>query len=266
MTRSAWTVTETVLPDGTPWCTASPGDTRMLYDEIFVDGVYAEFLRRAAVTGRLVVDIGANTGLSALYVARHAPALAILAVEPVPVTYSCLAQNLLRHVPHAVPVQGAVGARAGALGLTYYPRAPSQSGAHAARERDDALTAAYLRNVGFDEIAVDDALVGLHDGVGVTVPLFRLDGLLDAFHPGIDSGIHLKVDVERAEEEVLGGVGSRWSAVDGVVCEVEDHDGALGRIVALLRDQGFATYVEQEDLLADSPLWTVLATRERADG
>ena len=258
---TAWQTGETELPDGTPWWTASPGDTRMLYDEIFVDGVYAEFVRRAGASGRLVVDVGANTGLSALYVARTAPDLAILAIEPVPLTYSCLAQNLLCHVPAATPVQGALGAAAGAVGLTYYPRAPSQSGLHAAQERDDALTAAYLRNVGFDEIAVDDALRGLHEGVTVTVPSFRLDAVVAAFHPGVRSGIHLKIDVERAEEEVLAGVGDLWPAVDGVVCEVEDTAGTLGRVVALLQDQGLTTEVEQQELLADSPLWTVLAAR-----
>ncbi|WP_331065573.1 FkbM family methyltransferase [Nocardioides sp.] len=258
----SWTAMETTLPDGTPWWTASPGDTRMLYDEIFVDRVYADFARRAAESGLLVVDVGANTGLSTLYVARHASAVPILAVEPVPLTYSCLAQNLLRHVPTATTVQGAIGAVQGAVELTYYPRAPSQSGLHAAQARDDALTAAYLRNIGFDDIAVDEALQGLHEGVRVKVPSFRLDVLLDAFRPDLDTGIHLKIDVERAEEAVLAGIGDRWSSIDGVVCEVEDSDGALGRILKVLDRHGLHAQIEQQETLADSPLWTVVAARE----
>lgn len=262
----AWQVSETSLPDGTPWLTASSGDTRMLHREIFVDAIYADFAADAHAAGRLLVDVGANSGLSAIYFAGHAPGVPVLAVEPAPVSFACLALNLLRHAPTVTPVQTAIGVARGAASLTYYPRTPSQSGLHADPRRDNELTASYLRGIGFDEASVRHATRGLHDGaVAARVPCTRLDDLIDAFYPALDGGIFVKVDVERAELDVLAGLGSYWRAVDGVVCEVEERDGELVQVVRLLEEHGLTTESRQQPALASSSLWIVSATRSRID-
>lgn len=252
------------LPDGTRWWSPSPGDTLMLYDEIFGQRVYEEFAD-AARSGSLLVDVGANTGLSALFFVRHCPGVPVVAIEPIPITYSCLVQNLWRYAPDALTVQAALGTQRGFASLTYYPRTPSQSGLHADHAKDDELTATYLRNSGFDDVAVAGALRGLHDGVTVRAPRTRLDVLLSEIHPDVDSGIFVKVDVERAELEVLEGAGDKWAAIDGVVCEVEDHgEGVLDAVTDLLRRSGLTTETSQQETLRGSGLWTVIGLRRPA--
>jgi len=234
----------------------------MLYKEIFTDLVYGDFIEHVRPAGDLIIDVGANSGLSALYFARELPDTQLLAIEPAPATYACLALNLLRHVPGATTMQLALAAADGAASLTYYPKTPSQSGLHAEPGQDDALTAAYLRNIGFDEDSITYSLAGLHEGgVTTTVPCWRLDTLVSAFSPGAPRPLHLKIDVERAELSVLEGVGACWPSVESVVCEVEDRDGQLEQVVRLLEDNGLSTRTEQQELLRGSPLWLVTARR-----
>lgn len=65
---------------------------------------------------RLIVDCGANIGLSALYLARRYPNAKILAIEPAPGNYAMLVRNT-REVPAIQPVQAAVWPRLASLGI-----------------------------------------------------------------------------------------------------------------------------------------------------
>ena len=72
----------------------------------------------------------------------------------------------------------------------------------------------------------------------------------------------LKVDVERAELEVLKGVSARdWSRIGKVVCEVHDIDGALEQVQDLLRATGRFAHVHaaQADALQGTGLFNVFA-------
>ena len=72
----------------------------------------------------------------------------------------------------------------------------------------------------------------------------------------------LKVDVERAELEVLKGVSaSDWSRIGKVVCEVHDIDGALEQVQDLLRATGRFRHVHsaQADALQGTGLFNVFA-------
>lgn len=59
---------------------------------------------------RLIVDCGANIGMSALYFARRYPRAKIIAIEPHPDNYAMLLRNTKR-VPQIHPVQAAVWPR-----------------------------------------------------------------------------------------------------------------------------------------------------------
>ena len=81
---------------------------------------------------------------------------------------------------------------------------------------------------------------------------------------GLDSVDLLKIDVERAELDVLRGVeASDWPKVQQVVMEVHDVGGQLGRVHRLLRGTaGFRQcIVEQDTLLAGSTLHNIYCKR-----
>jgi hypothetical protein len=82
---------------------------------------------------------------------------------------------------------------------------------------------------------------------------------------GLDRIDLLKIDVEKAEMEVLAGVGEAlWPRVDRVVMEVHDIDGRLASVIELLRDRGFVVFSDQDPRLTLTPCHTVYAHRPEA--
>ncbi|KAF8072698.1 moxd1 [Scenedesmus sp. PABB004] len=96
----------------------------------------------------------------------------------------------------------------------------------------------------------------------VRVPLVSLSDVIDG--QGLAAVDLLKVDVERAELEVLRGVQPRhWPRIRQVALEVHDVGGQLAAVLRLLRESGgFAhVVVEQDAQLAGSSLFNVYARR-----
>ena len=74
----------------------------------------------------------------------------------------------------------------------------------------------------------------------------------------------LKVDVERAELEVLMGIDAAdWPRIRQIAMEVHDLDNRLSIIQSLLRDTAGFTKIEtdQDGTLTGSSLYTIYATR-----
>ena len=73
----------------------------------------------------------------------------------------------------------------------------------------------------------------------------------------------LKIDVERAEKEVLDGISNQhWLIIRQVVLEVHDIEGRLDLIRDQLRENGFCNVaVEQTQELFGSLLYSVFASR-----
>ncbi len=63
--------------------------------EVIVDAVYASVLRHVE-TASVIVDLGANIGITSWYLAKHYPSVSIVAVEPDPCTHDALRANLTR--------------------------------------------------------------------------------------------------------------------------------------------------------------------------
>jgi FkbM family methyltransferase len=248
------------LPDGpSVWCTNGPAAVAM-WREMLPPGAYDRVARRLR-EGDTVVDIGANIGLLSLLCARIRPGLRILAAEPAPALHACLERNLAEHADaHWRAERTAVGDRAGHLRFTYYPGAPGNSGLYADRLADDEITLAFLRNSGVDAEDAAELVEGLHEGVELTVPVVTVSELLRRHRVGrVDL---LKVDVERAELDVLRGVArEHWPLVGAVVAEVHDEGGRLDAVRTLLADQGFDVRVSQDPLLAGTSLYDLEGVR-----
>jgi len=231
----------------------------MLWREIFEAGVYAPAAAHLR-SGDTVLDVGAHTGLSALYFGTQAADVRVLAFEPAAATHACLSRNLAEHLGAARPVRAAVGEQDGETDFVYYPQAPSQSGRYADRAADDRLTMDYLLNNGLEADQAAYLCAGLHEGQAEKVPLRSISSIL-AEHRIDHVGV-LKIDVERAEFDVLSGVAEAdWPRIRTVVAEVHDTDGGLDRCLGLLTGQGFDASSCQESWLTGSELHTVLAVR-----
>jgi FkbM family methyltransferase len=247
------------LPDGRQVRCTSPAEAQLLWSEVSSEGFY----RRAAARltpGDVVVDVGANIGLASLGFADAQPEARLIALEPVPVLFACLEGNLAAHTRHGRAVRAAVGSEPGRRTLTYYPSAPGNSGLYADQAADDRTTRTFLRNRGLDEDSVELLLEGLHSGIPVEVEVTTVsDVLRDHGSPEVSL---LKVDVERAEQDVLRGIrAGDWPRIHCVVAEVHDEDDGLRVFRSLLHDHGFGTEVRQDPALRGTELYEVLATR-----
>ncbi|MFE0028004.1 FkbM family methyltransferase, partial [Amycolatopsis sp. NPDC059021] len=98
------------------------------------------------------------------------------------------------------------------------------------------------------------------DAVEFSVPVTTLAKIF-ADYAVTEAGL-LKVDVERAELEVLRGLDdSCWPKIRTVVTEVHDLDGRLAAVVNLLRAKGFTVDGHQQDAYRGGSTHLVTATR-----
>lgn len=249
------------LADGRTVACASPAEARMLWDEMSADGYYRQAAARLR-TGDIALDVGANIGLSAMMFADACPGIQVIAVEPAPVTFQCLEQNVAAHIPGGVALQIALGAEPGTAPFTWYPRASSNSSLYADRAADDAATAIFLRNSGLQDPEIALITDGLHEGEQIDVEVTTVSAVLEKH--GNDAGVGLlKIDVERAEMDVMRGISVQdWPRIRSVVAEVHDRDGRLDEVHDLLSSYGYSTQTRQDPSLVGSELYEVFAIRD----
>jgi FkbM family methyltransferase len=247
------------LPDGTPWFCPARADAMMIWREIFVNGSYREAACRVPPAGT-IIDVGAHSGLATLYFSRFIDHARILAFEPAAQLYQCLVMNIRQHVTGAKAYKYALGSAQGTRVFTYYPSSPSQSGLYADADKDRRATMAYLANNG---ITGEDA-GNLTSGIHIPQPELVYASTLSAVisERDLDAIDLLKIDVERAELDVLLGIADKdWPRIESVVMEAHDDGHQLDRCVALLKTRGYSVGVDQAPWLANSGLFNVTAKR-----
>lgn len=247
------------LPGGPVVWATSPAEAQLLWRSITPGSGYHMAAARLQPDD-VLLDIGANVGLTAIYCARLQPRLRVVAVEPAPEIFACLDRNAAEHLDRSNTVCAAVWDRPGERPFTYYPNAPGNSSLLADPARDDEITRRFLMNTGFDAETASKLILGLHDGVALTVPTITVSGLIRRFElPRIAL---LKIDVEGAEVKVLSGIDAAdWGRVGEVVAEVYDDNRRLDAVCSLLRGRGFDVATRQEPSLTGTGMFEVQATR-----
>lgn len=260
------------LPDGRPIVEANANETRELYDEIVSRNRYLRHGLRLR-DGDFVVDVGANIGMFALFAGAQANKVTVHAFEPVPVVAGALEANMRLYGITGTVTRAAVGASAGDRVLTFYPQSSLQSGFHADSEGDQNIVGEYARHQaealpGFApelraaaaEALAPSARARTAERQELTVPVIRLSDWIRSNTVGrIDL---LKVDAERAEEDVLAGIDDEhWPLIVQVVAEVHDLEGRVDRLRGLLRSRGFETVVDQDPLFAGSEIYMLYGLR-----
>jgi FkbM family methyltransferase len=161
----------------------------LVIDELFIRREYDFLFTQDLGPIRLVVDLGANCGYSALLWLTHFPAARIIAVEPDAGNIAVLRRNLAAFEGRATVVEACV----------------------AGRSRD-----VYLNRDGQEwEYAMSDA----PGGRGPPVPALTLPQILDRCRA--DGPIDLlKCDIEGAERELFAAAGPWLSRVRNLLVEV----------------------------------------------
>jgi FkbM family methyltransferase len=201
----------------------------------------------------------------ALLVARRAPDARIFAFEPMPSAYEALRLNAEIHGLQAVTFDCALGSESGKASFTYFPHLTILSGHGVDPSEDATVLRDMLENAdgsgarGDLEDLVQDRLEHetIERPVRTVSEVMRQHGVA-----GIDL---LKVDVEGAELDVLGGIEERdWPKIRQVFVEVHGGEERLRGVCDVLEGAGFALTVEQDDaLLQVSDRYDVFAVRDQ---
>jgi 31-O-methyltransferase len=238
-----------------------PDPSQLLYQlrEIVDERVYLQHDLRLG-EGDVVFDVGANVGVAAAFFATNC-GTTVHSFEPVKPIYDILRENL-RPFPSCVAHNVGLSSSSEQAEITYDPNADAMSGLYADPEADRLFTLARFRNLGMRPDEAERALVGRFDNPVTLVCELRT--LSSVLHEHAIDRIHLlKIDVERAELDVLNGIDDDdWDRIDQIVAEVHNDNGRLATVAALLTAQGFSLAAEQEQAMRGTDVHLVYAIRQ----
>lgn len=160
------------------------------YKQIFIDKEY-EFL--AIKQPRIIIDAGANIGLSAVYFSQKFPKAKIIAIEPESENFKMLLKNTQPY-ENIIPIQAALWHKSEKIELV---DAGFGEWGFMTNEKSDFNTKAEL----VDALTIND--------------------IMERF--GIDEVDILKIDIEGAEKEVFGSSGSWITKVNSIIVELHDR-------------------------------------------
>jgi FkbM family methyltransferase len=203
--------------------------------------------------------VGANVGVAAAFFAAECGAGCVHCFEPVPHLVELLRENVAQFEACVVHDYG-LSSTDGRMTITYYPAAAAMSGLYADPEADSAIVRQCLLNLGLSEEDADAEVRGRYQPVKLECELRTLSrALREEAIEGVDL---LKIDVERAELDVLIGIADPdWDRIRQVAAEVHDEGGRLATVAGILEDRGFDVVTDQDPVMNGTPVHMVYARR-----
>lgn len=259
-------MTEVTMPDGRRLACLQPAETQYLYLDVFGHRTY----HRGGITfapGGVVFDVGAHIGLFTLYAAEQAPGARIFAFEPCPPLFDVLGANT-GELAGVRRFSFGLGERADVAELTFYPHLTGMTSFHPDAAEERQLLSGILANLAGPH--GDAARLALADSEQylaerLVAATFRVERrtISDMIGElGIDRISLLKIDVQKAELEVLRGIAAPdWPKIDQLVIELHDTDGRLAKVMALLDARGYRVSTEQDSLHKGTVVHFVYAVR-----
>lgn len=252
---------ELKLPNGQMFFHLNRGECSFLYDEIFKRRCYANHgITLGTASEGCVVDVGANIGMSAYFFATQCPGKKIYAFEPSPKTFEVLAANVARLRVNAELFNCALSSAPGKAIMTHYPNNTIMSGLYADPTADAQTTKTYMINEGVAAKDTDYLLRDAFTAEHVECEVRTLSSVIT--ERSITRIDLLKIDVEKAELDVLAGIDdSHWNLIRQVAIEVHDVAGRVDTVKSLLERHGLRVTVHQDPKLKATDLRDVIATR-----
>ena len=206
-----------------------------------------------------MLDVGANVGVAAAFFAEECGAGTVHSFEPVRPIFDVLRDNLAGF-PACIPHLYGLGSANGRAKIAYYPNDWAVSGLHPDPEADRMVTERALRNLGNSEEEVQRRLRNRFEPRMLDCELRTLSDALR--HESIDRVDLLKIDAEKAELEILGGIGEAdWSRIRQVVAELHLDPASQRKTVDALTRRGFEVAVDQDPTMAGTPIHMLYAVR-----
>ena len=211
-------------------------------------------------SGDTVLDVGANVGVAAAFFAEECGAGRVHSFEPVRPIFEVLRSNL-RPFPACVPHHYGLGSESGRASITYYPNDWAVSGLYADPDAERATVRQAMHNLGVPEGEAEDRLRDRFDTETLDCELKTLSDALEA--EAIQQVDLLKIDVERAELDVLAGIDDAdWLRIRQLAMELHLEPRQRDEIETTIRDRGFTVTVAEDPAMAGTPIRMLYAVRD----
>jgi FkbM family methyltransferase len=233
------------------------------FREVFEDS-YFKRLALALPAQATVFDVGGNVGLFTLSLFDEHPDMRFFVYEPMPDIASVLRHNMRAHRVSADVVQKALSGSIGKADFVFYENNTLISGLYA-DVGDIEVTAQALINQ--HDVSAENDRVNMTDLIADrlstrTVEVETTTLAAEILRLGISTIDLLKIDVEKAEMDVLAGIDADgWKKIRNLYIEVHDIEGRLAEITSMLVRQGFFVVNEQETLLRGTEIHVLAASR-----
>ncbi|HWS86559.1 MAG TPA: amino acid adenylation domain-containing protein [Pyrinomonadaceae bacterium] len=244
------------LPNGLEIAYVNKNEADILYQELFADEGYLKH----GVTlrdGDTVFDVGANIGLFTLFVHSRCRGARTYSFEPIPKTYAALRRNVELYGLEGKAYESGVSRESGRATFTFYPQVSASSGMYADAAEEERVTRAFMGNQG-EELAAfaDELMAGRFEAEQYECQLRTVSEVVA--EEGVERIDLLKVDVEKAELDVLEGIAEEdWAKIRQVVLEVHDTGGRLEKVEAMLRRHGFQFVTDQYKPFENTGLYNI---------
>jgi FkbM family methyltransferase len=219
------------LPNGMHVFQQNKSETDFLYDEIFVSKSY---LRRGMQLPEkaCIVDVGANIGMFVLFAAEMYPQARIYAFEPILTVFETLSANGARCSAEVKTFPFGLGKEEMIEEFTYYPDCSIMSGPSAYDDHMQQIAVArkfleQTRTGGIVDLLSqsEELQEGRFERQTHACRIRRLSEVIA--EEAIEHIDLLKIDVERAEIDVLQGIDADdWFKIDRIVMSAHDMVGA----------------------------------------
>ena len=209
--------------------------------------------------GDVVLDVGANVGVAGAFFAAECGAGVVHSFEPVKPVFEQLRMNLSQFPACTVHPYG-LSSRSGPASITYYPNDWATSGLYADPAAERALVRRALINLGNSEAQAEEKLRNRFTIEKLTCELRTVsEALVDESIERVDL---LKIDVEKAELDVLAGIkDAHWPRIRQLVMELHLDVGRRNETVTAIRDRGFQVAMRQDPTMAGTDIHMLYATR-----
>ena len=253
------------LPNGMTVVAQSRVEAEHFYHDIFEKRIY---LRHGLTLepGDCVFDVGGNIGTFALFVSREAPGARIYTFEPAPPVYRRLRANLALNGAAARAFNFGIADAERTGRFTFYPNSSGMSSFYADAQEERQVLRRMMDlerqegREGLDALQqyTDELLDERFQAVEMECRLRPLSAVIR--EEGVQRIDFLKIDVQKAEMDVLRGIGDDdWPRIRQIAIEVHDIDGRLDEITRLLERRGFAVAAEQDEAVEGSVLYNLFA-------
>ena len=212
-----------LLPNGMEILHLNKNETDFVYEEIFED---AKYLKHGISLndGDCVFDIGANIGLFSLFVNRICKNAEIFAFESTSPTFEILKLNTILYGLNAKVFDHGISSTA-------------------KRKKLDELVAELLTSeVLSRKVKTISDIIRDHSVKKINL---------------------LKIDAGKNELDVLQGIEEEdWSKIEQIIVKVDDINGKLKLVTAMLEDRGFDLAIEEEFLLKNTGIHNIYAIHQ----